>query len=187
MNSDYEFRIVDCHHDSNRIAAYLPKVAWVTIRISVDLHWIRDHPEHLALSPTFPAHFILRVASKTHVPPRARQMGSLPPQTRETPILRSRVVDFGGPRRYCRRRRRRRRVHWYEGRSHERKAEIAKRIEEALVEVAGALPDHCWVKFDDSAKAGLHHRRENGVARGCSRSSARTGGWSSASKGNSSF
>ena len=44
-------------------------------------------------------------------------------------------------------------VHWYEGRSDEQKAEIAKRIEEALVEVAGVSPDHCWVKFDDSSKA----------------------------------
>ena len=44
-------------------------------------------------------------------------------------------------------------VHWYEGRSDEQKAEIAKRIEAALVEVAGVSPDHCWVKFDDSPKA----------------------------------
>jgi len=44
-------------------------------------------------------------------------------------------------------------VHWYEGRSDEQKAEIAKRIEEALIEVAGVSPDHCWVKFDDSKKS----------------------------------
>lgn len=44
-------------------------------------------------------------------------------------------------------------VHWFEGRTHEQKAEIAKRIEEALVEVAGASPEHCWVKFSDSAKS----------------------------------
>jgi 4-oxalocrotonate tautomerase len=44
-------------------------------------------------------------------------------------------------------------VHWYEGRSDEQKAEIAKRIEEALVEVAGASPEHCWVKFSDSARS----------------------------------
>jgi 4-oxalocrotonate tautomerase family enzyme len=43
-------------------------------------------------------------------------------------------------------------VHWYEGRSDEQKAEIARRIEAALVEVAGAPPDHCWVKFSDSKK-----------------------------------
>ena len=33
-------------------------------------------------------------------------------------------------------------VHWYEGRSDEQKAEIA-----------GVTPDHCWIKFSDSAKA----------------------------------
>ena len=31
-------------------------------------------------------------------------------------------------------------VHWYEGRSDEQKAELAKRIEAALVEVAGVPP-----------------------------------------------
>jgi 4-oxalocrotonate tautomerase len=43
-------------------------------------------------------------------------------------------------------------VHWYEGRSDEQKAEIAKRIEQALVEVADVPPDHCWIKFSDSAR-----------------------------------
>jgi 4-oxalocrotonate tautomerase family enzyme len=43
-------------------------------------------------------------------------------------------------------------VHWFEGRSDEQKAQIAKRIEEALVDVAGAAPEHCWVKFSDTAK-----------------------------------
>jgi 4-oxalocrotonate tautomerase family enzyme len=43
-------------------------------------------------------------------------------------------------------------VHWFEGRTDEQKAEIAKRIEAALVEVAGAAPEHCWVKFSDSKK-----------------------------------
>jgi phenylpyruvate tautomerase PptA (4-oxalocrotonate tautomerase family) len=43
-------------------------------------------------------------------------------------------------------------VHWYEGRSDEQKLEIAKRIEAALVEVAGVEPAHCWIKFADSAK-----------------------------------
>ncbi len=46
-------------------------------------------------------------------------------------------------------------IHWYEGRSDEQKAEIAKRIEVALGEVAGVPPDHCWVKFSDTAKADL--------------------------------
>ncbi len=44
-------------------------------------------------------------------------------------------------------------VHWYEGRTDEQKVEIAKRIEEALVDVAGASPEHCWVKFSDSSKS----------------------------------
>ncbi|HWH20039.1 MAG TPA: tautomerase family protein [Solirubrobacterales bacterium] len=44
-------------------------------------------------------------------------------------------------------------VDWYEGRSDEQKAEIAKRIEQALVEVAGVTPDHCWIKFSDSSKS----------------------------------
>jgi 4-oxalocrotonate tautomerase len=44
-------------------------------------------------------------------------------------------------------------VHWFEGRTDEQKRAIAKRIEEALVEVAGASPDHCWVKFSDSKKS----------------------------------
>jgi 4-oxalocrotonate tautomerase family enzyme len=44
-------------------------------------------------------------------------------------------------------------VDWFEGRSDEQKAEIAKRIEEALVEVSGVAPAHCWVKFNDSKKS----------------------------------
>ena len=43
-------------------------------------------------------------------------------------------------------------VHWFEGRSDQQKAEIAKRIEGALVEVAGVSPDHGWGKFSDSKK-----------------------------------
>jgi phenylpyruvate tautomerase PptA (4-oxalocrotonate tautomerase family) len=46
-------------------------------------------------------------------------------------------------------------VHWYEGRSDEQKAEIAKRIEAALGEVAGVPPEHCWIKFSDSKKTDL--------------------------------
>jgi len=41
-------------------------------------------------------------------------------------------------------------IDWYEGRTAEQKAEIAKRIEEALGEVAGIPPEHCWVKFSDT-------------------------------------
>jgi phenylpyruvate tautomerase PptA (4-oxalocrotonate tautomerase family) len=46
-------------------------------------------------------------------------------------------------------------VHWFEGRSDEQKAEIAERIERALVDVAGVAPDQCWIKFSDSAKTDL--------------------------------
>ena len=46
-------------------------------------------------------------------------------------------------------------VNWFEGRNDEQKAEIAKRIEAALIEVAGVVPEHCWVKFSDSAKTDL--------------------------------
>jgi phenylpyruvate tautomerase PptA (4-oxalocrotonate tautomerase family) len=46
-------------------------------------------------------------------------------------------------------------IHWYEGRSDEQKAEIAKRIEVALGEVAGVPPEHCWVKFSDTSKPDL--------------------------------
>lgn len=44
-------------------------------------------------------------------------------------------------------------IHWFEGRSDDQKAEIAKHIEDAMVEVAGIPPDHVWVKFDDSPKS----------------------------------
>jgi phenylpyruvate tautomerase PptA (4-oxalocrotonate tautomerase family) len=43
-------------------------------------------------------------------------------------------------------------VNWFEGRSDEQKAAIAKRIEAALIEEAGVTPDHCWIKFTDSKK-----------------------------------
>jgi 4-oxalocrotonate tautomerase len=43
-------------------------------------------------------------------------------------------------------------IDWYEGRTPEQKAEIANRIEAALIEVAGVRPEHCWVKFSDSKK-----------------------------------
>jgi 4-oxalocrotonate tautomerase family enzyme len=43
-------------------------------------------------------------------------------------------------------------VHWFEGRSDEQKREIAKRIEEALVDVTGVPPEQCWVKFSDSPR-----------------------------------
>jgi len=44
-------------------------------------------------------------------------------------------------------------VHWFEGRSDQQKAELAKRITEAMVEVGKTTPDHVWIKFDDSKKS----------------------------------
>ena len=44
-------------------------------------------------------------------------------------------------------------VHWFEGRSEDQKAEIARRITEALSEVGGSPPEDIWVRFDDSKKA----------------------------------
>ena len=43
-------------------------------------------------------------------------------------------------------------VHWFEGRTDQQKAEVAKRIQKALEDVAGVQPDHCWIKFSDSSK-----------------------------------
>jgi 4-oxalocrotonate tautomerase len=44
-------------------------------------------------------------------------------------------------------------IHWYEGRSDEQKAEIAKRITEALVEIGKTSPEHVWIRFEDSKKS----------------------------------
>jgi 4-oxalocrotonate tautomerase len=44
-------------------------------------------------------------------------------------------------------------VHWFEGRSDEQKAEIAKRITEAVVEVGETTKDHVWIRFEDSKKS----------------------------------
>jgi 4-oxalocrotonate tautomerase len=41
-------------------------------------------------------------------------------------------------------------VHWYEGRTPEQKAEIARRITEALVEEGNTTADQVWIHFDDS-------------------------------------
>jgi len=43
-------------------------------------------------------------------------------------------------------------VEWFEGRSPEQKAELAKRITEALGEVAGTPPEEVWIRFEDSAR-----------------------------------
>lgn len=44
-------------------------------------------------------------------------------------------------------------IHWYEGRSDEQKAELARRITEAMVEVGKTSADHVWIKFDDSKQS----------------------------------
>ncbi len=44
-------------------------------------------------------------------------------------------------------------IHWFEGRDAEQKAEIARRITEALVEVGKTTADQVWIRFDDCAKA----------------------------------
>ena len=44
-------------------------------------------------------------------------------------------------------------IHWFEGRSDEQKAELAKRITEAMVEVGKTTPDHVWIRFEDSKKS----------------------------------
>ena len=43
-------------------------------------------------------------------------------------------------------------INWFEGRSDAQKAEVAKRITDALVE-AGAKAEDCWVNFSDGAPA----------------------------------
>jgi len=44
-------------------------------------------------------------------------------------------------------------IHWFEGRDDEQKAEVARRVTEAIVEAGKAKREDVWVKFDDSAPA----------------------------------
>jgi 4-oxalocrotonate tautomerase len=44
-------------------------------------------------------------------------------------------------------------IHWFEGRTPEQKAELARRITEAMGEVASVPADQVWVRFDDSSPA----------------------------------
>jgi 4-oxalocrotonate tautomerase len=44
-------------------------------------------------------------------------------------------------------------IHWFEGRDEEQKAEVAKRVTDAMVEVGEAKSEDVWVKFEDSAPA----------------------------------
>jgi 4-oxalocrotonate tautomerase len=43
-------------------------------------------------------------------------------------------------------------VHWFEGRSEEQKAEVARRITDAIVEVGKAKREEVWIRFDDSKR-----------------------------------
>jgi 4-oxalocrotonate tautomerase family enzyme len=44
-------------------------------------------------------------------------------------------------------------IHWFEGRDDEQKAEVARRVTEAMVEVGKAKSEDVWVKFEDGAPA----------------------------------
>ncbi len=44
-------------------------------------------------------------------------------------------------------------IQWFEGRSDEQKAELARRITEAMVEVGKTTPDHVWIRFDDAKRS----------------------------------
>jgi 4-oxalocrotonate tautomerase len=44
-------------------------------------------------------------------------------------------------------------IHWYEGRSDEQKAEVARRITDAMVEVGKTQAEHVWIRFEDSKKS----------------------------------
>ena len=44
-------------------------------------------------------------------------------------------------------------VHWYEGRSDEQKAELARRITDAMVEVGKTSAEHVWIRFEDSKQS----------------------------------
>jgi 4-oxalocrotonate tautomerase len=41
-------------------------------------------------------------------------------------------------------------IHWFEGRTPEQKAEVAKRITDALVEAGGSAREDVWIRFEDS-------------------------------------
>ncbi len=43
-------------------------------------------------------------------------------------------------------------IQWYEGRSAEQKAEIARRVTELLAEVGKTRAEDVWVRFEDSPK-----------------------------------
>ena len=44
-------------------------------------------------------------------------------------------------------------IEWYEGRSPEQKRELAEKLTDLMVEVAGTERDHVWIRFVDSPKS----------------------------------
>jgi 4-oxalocrotonate tautomerase len=44
-------------------------------------------------------------------------------------------------------------IEWYEGRSPEQKREIAEKLTDLLVEVAGTTAEDVWIRFVDSPKS----------------------------------
>jgi 4-oxalocrotonate tautomerase len=44
-------------------------------------------------------------------------------------------------------------IHWFEGRTAEQKAELTKRITDAMVEVGKTPADQVWIRFDDASKS----------------------------------
>ncbi len=50
-------------------------------------------------------------------------------------------------------------VEWFEGRSAEQKAELARRITEAMTEVAGTPAEEVWIRFVDSPEGRLGDER----------------------------
>jgi hypothetical protein len=87
MNRDYDVWIVGGHNDTHQITANVAKIARVTTRIKVHLRRVQDHVDDLALAPSFPAHFVLRVMSESHPALRAERTTSLP-------LLGARNADF---------------------------------------------------------------------------------------------
>ncbi len=44
-------------------------------------------------------------------------------------------------------------IEWYEGRSPEQKRELAEKLTDLMVEVAGTERDHVWIRFVDSPRS----------------------------------
>jgi 4-oxalocrotonate tautomerase family enzyme len=44
-------------------------------------------------------------------------------------------------------------IHWFQGRDNEQKAQVARRVTDAMVEVGKAKREDVWVKFEDAAPA----------------------------------